>query len=207
MILGVDRQSRTDALGSPGAEDGDDDNDNRKDQKEHVAGEGDRLGAGDDRRLHEGMHAVQERSAGSDAKGVHRRPCAALREQTQPNEKNQVDGEDQGDGAPVPQNRRDHNGCAEKECGDAGDPGRGCRQRLAGRIGRRKRIGRRGRGGRRERGGLITQSGRNEEGSDGENDDEHGGHDELRGRGAERVVMERVSGVAVDADGEEDGGD
>ena len=40
--------------------------------------------------------------------------------------------------------------------------------------------------------GLVTRSGRDEERSDGEDDDEQSGDDELRVCGAERVVMERV---------------
>ena len=102
LFLRAERQSRTDVLGAPGAEDGDCDDGDGEDQKEHVAGEGDRLGAGNDRRLHEGVHAVQECAASSDAERVQRRPCAAMREQPQPNEKSQIDGEHEGGGGPVP---------------------------------------------------------------------------------------------------------
>jgi len=54
----------------------------RKDHKEHMAGEGDALGAVNDRRLHEGVRAVEECSAGTDTERVQRRPRAAMREQT-----------------------------------------------------------------------------------------------------------------------------
>jgi hypothetical protein len=52
LILGPGRQGWT--TYAPSAADGDGDDGERKDQKEHMAGEGDRLGAGNDRRLHEG---------------------------------------------------------------------------------------------------------------------------------------------------------
>ena len=116
LLLRTEQQCSAGAADS-GCDDGDCDG-----QKQNVTGEDDPFGAGNDRRLKEGMYAVDECAGGSDAEGVKRRPCAALREQTQTDEKDQVGGESPYDGKPVRLKRRKQDGCAEQECGSGQDP-------------------------------------------------------------------------------------
>ena len=78
------------------------DDSERKDHKEHMAGEGNHFGAGNNRALHEGMRTVQQCAAGADAECMQSSPSLALREQAYPNEKSQIYGEHEDDGGPVP---------------------------------------------------------------------------------------------------------
>lgn len=175
--------------GGAGAADGDCDDGEGEGQKEDVAGEDDPFGAGDDGGLKEGMHAVDECAGGSDAEGVKRRPRAALREEAQTDEENQVGGEGPGDGAPVPLQRREHDGCAEEECGDGQDPGWRNWARASG-------------------AGMAAGSGEwDEESSGDESNDDESRDEKLRVGGAERVVVQLVVGVEGAAGGEEDGSD
>ena len=75
---------RTEQHNGARAADGEGDDGEREGEKKNVAGEDDTFGAGDDWRLNEGVHAVDDRPGSTDAEGVERSPSYTVENRPSP---------------------------------------------------------------------------------------------------------------------------
>jgi hypothetical protein len=168
------------ARGAAGPEEDDSESCGEKDDIADASGE-----AGpDDGVPDEGVQTVGERASRGEREGVERGPGDAAREHVDEKQEGEIDGENAGEGPPVPGRGREHHAESEKESDGAGDPWR-----------------RNGPGG-----GAWAARG-NEKRGDDERDAAEASTEELLWRGDEAIAPEGDAGADEAADEEEQSDD